>query len=146
MNRSTFNNVNRMGNGWHNNYMGYHSGWVHGYWNGHYPGGFGWRPYGYGYGYPGSAATAVTAAMAGSAVWAAASAWAWEWGSVGAFLLDDGPDALQLGLLELLQSVLRRRTTAAEMPWSRSSRSSTTTLSRSIPRRPRPIRPSPIRR
>ena len=34
--------------------MGYHSGWAHGYWNGHYPGGFGWRPYGgyggYGYG------------------------------------------------------------------------------------------------
>jgi tetratricopeptide (TPR) repeat protein len=50
-NRSTtINNVNRMGNGWHNNYMGYHSNWVHGYWNGHYPGGFGWRPYG-GYGY-----------------------------------------------------------------------------------------------
>ena len=41
--------MNRMGYGWHNNYMGYHSGWVHGYWNGHYPGGFGWRPYGYGY-------------------------------------------------------------------------------------------------
>ena len=50
VNRSTaINNVNRMGTGWHNNYMGYHSGWVHGYWNGHYPGGFGWRPYGYGY-------------------------------------------------------------------------------------------------
>jgi hypothetical protein len=41
-----------MGNGWQNNYMGYHSNWVHGYWNGHYPGGFGWRPYG-GYGYGG---------------------------------------------------------------------------------------------
>jgi tetratricopeptide (TPR) repeat protein len=55
INRSTtVNNVNRMGNGWQNNYMGYHSGWVHGYWNGHNPGGFGWRPYGgyggYGYG------------------------------------------------------------------------------------------------
>ena len=51
INRSTtINNVNRMGAGWRNNYMGYHSGWVHGYWNGHYPGGFGWRPYG-GYGY-----------------------------------------------------------------------------------------------
>jgi tetratricopeptide (TPR) repeat protein len=51
VNRSTtINNVNRMGyGGWHNNYAGYHSGWAHGYWNGHYPGGFGWR----GYGYPG---------------------------------------------------------------------------------------------
>jgi tetratricopeptide (TPR) repeat protein len=47
---TTINNVNRMGAGWHNNYVGYHSNWVHGYWNGHYPGGFGWRPYG-GYGY-----------------------------------------------------------------------------------------------
>ncbi len=54
VNRSTtINNVNRMGSGWHNNYMGYHSGWVHGYWNGHNPGGFGWRPYGVGYGNPG---------------------------------------------------------------------------------------------
>ena len=44
-------NVNRVGAGWHNPYMGYHQGWVHGYWNGHYPGGWGWR--GYGYGYPG---------------------------------------------------------------------------------------------
>jgi hypothetical protein len=26
---------------------------VHGYWNGHNAGGFGWRPYGYGFGYPG---------------------------------------------------------------------------------------------
>jgi tetratricopeptide (TPR) repeat protein len=51
---NNFNNVNRMGYGWHNPYMGYHNGWVHGYWNGHYPGGFGWRPYGYGgFGYPG---------------------------------------------------------------------------------------------
>jgi tetratricopeptide (TPR) repeat protein len=51
---NSFNNVNRMGAGWHNPYMGYHQGWVHGYWNGHYPGGFGWRPYGYGgYGYGG---------------------------------------------------------------------------------------------
>jgi tetratricopeptide (TPR) repeat protein len=47
---NTFNNVNRMGGGWQNNYMGYHSNWVHGYWNGHNPGGFGWRPNGYGYG------------------------------------------------------------------------------------------------
>jgi len=46
---NTFNNVNRMGAGWNNPYMGSHAGWVHGYWNGHYPGGFGWRPYGYGY-------------------------------------------------------------------------------------------------
>ena len=48
-------NVNRMGTGWNNPYMGYHQGWVHGYWNGHYPGGFGWRNYGngLGYGYPG---------------------------------------------------------------------------------------------
>jgi tetratricopeptide (TPR) repeat protein len=47
-------NVNRVGAGWNNSYMGYHQGWVHGYWNGHYPGGWGWRPYGYGgYGYGG---------------------------------------------------------------------------------------------
>jgi tetratricopeptide (TPR) repeat protein len=53
---NTFNNVNvnRMGYGWHNPYLGYHQGWVHGYWNGHYPGGFGWRPWGYGgWGYGG---------------------------------------------------------------------------------------------
>ena len=41
---------NRMGAGWHNPYMGYHQGWAHGYWNGHYAGGWGWRPYGFGYG------------------------------------------------------------------------------------------------
>jgi tetratricopeptide (TPR) repeat protein len=43
-------NANRMGAGWNNPYMGYHQGWVHGYWNGNYAGGWGWRPYGYGYG------------------------------------------------------------------------------------------------
>ena len=47
-------NVNRIANrpgiGWNNRYLGYHQGWVHGYWNGHYPGGWGWRG---GYGYPG---------------------------------------------------------------------------------------------
>jgi tetratricopeptide (TPR) repeat protein len=42
-------NVNRIGVGWNNPYVGYHQGWVHGYWNGHYPGGFGWRAFGYGY-------------------------------------------------------------------------------------------------
>ena len=47
-------NVNRFnsyngGYGWRGAYGGYHSGWVHGYWNGHYfPGG-----YGSGFGYPG---------------------------------------------------------------------------------------------
>jgi hypothetical protein len=58
-------NVNRFVNrpclGWNNPYLGYHRGWVHGYWNGHYPGGWAWRgDYGYpgygywgGYGYPG---------------------------------------------------------------------------------------------
>ena len=36
--------------GWHNSpYAGYHAGWVHGYWNGHYPG-WGWGGYGLGYG------------------------------------------------------------------------------------------------
>jgi tetratricopeptide (TPR) repeat protein len=36
--------------GWHNSpYAGYHAGWVHGYWNGHYPG-WGWGGYGPGYG------------------------------------------------------------------------------------------------
>jgi tetratricopeptide (TPR) repeat protein len=47
---NNFNNVNRMGVGWHNPYMGYHQGWYHGYWNGNFGGGWGWRPYGYGYG------------------------------------------------------------------------------------------------
>jgi tetratricopeptide (TPR) repeat protein len=49
VNRVTnFNSVNRMGVGWHNPYLGYHSGWAHGYWNGNLGGGWGWRPYGYG--------------------------------------------------------------------------------------------------
>jgi tetratricopeptide (TPR) repeat protein len=43
-------NVNRMGVGWHNPYMGSHQGWYHGAWNGNFGGGWGWRPYGYGYG------------------------------------------------------------------------------------------------
>jgi tetratricopeptide (TPR) repeat protein len=42
--------ANRPGMGWHNPYLGYHQNWMHGYWNGHYPGGWGWRG---GYGYPG---------------------------------------------------------------------------------------------
>ena len=46
---TTLTNVNRMGAGWHNPYIGYHGGWNHGYWNGHYAGGWGWRPYGFGY-------------------------------------------------------------------------------------------------
>jgi len=47
-------NVNRMGAGWNNPYLGYHQGWVHGSWNGNYPGGWGFRNYGYGgYGYGG---------------------------------------------------------------------------------------------
>ena len=47
-------NINRIagrpGVGWNNRYLGYHQRWLHGYWNGHYPGGWGWRG---GYGYPG---------------------------------------------------------------------------------------------
>jgi hypothetical protein len=43
-------NINRMGVGWHNPYVGYHQGWNHGYWNGNFGGGWGWRPWGYGYG------------------------------------------------------------------------------------------------
>lgn len=47
-------NMRTLGNapavGWHNQYLGYHQNWFHGYWNGHYPGGWGWRG---GYGYPG---------------------------------------------------------------------------------------------
>jgi tetratricopeptide (TPR) repeat protein len=36
--------------GWHTSpYAAYHAGWVHGYWNGHYPG-WGWGGYGLGYG------------------------------------------------------------------------------------------------
>jgi hypothetical protein len=58
-------NVNQLGNrssvGWHNPYLGYHQRWVHGTWNGHHPGGWGWRGgagfpgygYGGGYGLPG---------------------------------------------------------------------------------------------
>jgi tetratricopeptide (TPR) repeat protein len=42
--------ANRPGLGWNNRYLAYHQGWVHGYWNGHFPGGWGWRG---GYGYPG---------------------------------------------------------------------------------------------
>jgi tetratricopeptide (TPR) repeat protein len=50
---NTFNNVNVnhfAGGpaGWHNPYYGSHAGFVHGYWGGHYAGGWGWRPYGYG--------------------------------------------------------------------------------------------------
>jgi len=48
-------NANRIANrpavGWHNPYMGYHQRWVHGYWNGHHPGGGAWRGR---YGYPGN--------------------------------------------------------------------------------------------
>lgn len=56
VNRGGFNNAGvnqlagRPGIGWNNRYMGYHQNWVHGYWNGHHPGGWGWRG---GYGYPG---------------------------------------------------------------------------------------------
>ncbi len=56
VNRAGFNRVGanamagRQGVGWNNRYMGYHQGWVHGYWNGHHPGGWNWRG---GYGSPG---------------------------------------------------------------------------------------------
>ena len=40
--------VNRLGVGWNNPYKRYHDKWVHGYWIGHYPGGFGWRSFGSG--------------------------------------------------------------------------------------------------
>ncbi len=47
---STLNNanVNRTGVLWNNPYKGLHQGWVHGYWNGRYSGGLGWRPFGFG--------------------------------------------------------------------------------------------------
>ncbi len=48
----TFNNLNlahQSGFGWNNPYWGYHQGWMHGYWNGHYPGGWGWNNYWGGY-------------------------------------------------------------------------------------------------
>ncbi len=52
-------NINRAGRGWNNPYGGYHNGWVHGNWNGHY-GGLGYGGLGYGgwggyrgWGYPG---------------------------------------------------------------------------------------------
>jgi len=60
--RNTNINVNRVNNfgnanfgnrgfGWHSPYYGYHSGWVNGYWGGHYPGwGRGWGYGGFGYG------------------------------------------------------------------------------------------------
>ena len=41
---------NRPAFGYQNRYLNYHRDWIHGYWNGHYPGGWGWRG---GYGYPG---------------------------------------------------------------------------------------------
>ena len=44
---------NRMGVGWRNPYMGYHQNWHHGYWNGNFGNGWGWRPYGGGYGFGG---------------------------------------------------------------------------------------------
>ena len=40
--------VNRAGVGWNSPYVGYRQGWVHGYWDGDYPGGYGWRRLGYG--------------------------------------------------------------------------------------------------
>jgi tetratricopeptide (TPR) repeat protein len=43
--------VNGSGIGWHNPYMGYHQGWVHGYWNGNHAGGWAGRG---GNGYPGN--------------------------------------------------------------------------------------------
>ncbi len=49
---TTFNNLNvahQGGWGWNNPYWGYHQGWMHGYWNGHYPGGWGWGNYWGGY-------------------------------------------------------------------------------------------------
>jgi len=48
--------------GYQNRYLGYHRDWLHGYWNGHYPGGWGWRVassypgYGYWGGYGGGPA------------------------------------------------------------------------------------------
>lgn len=58
-NFNNFNHLNPANRGWYNPYSAYHSGWVHGYWNGHY-GGYGWgsglgyRGWGYGgWGYPG---------------------------------------------------------------------------------------------
>jgi len=48
--------------GYQNRYLGYHRDWLHGYWNGHYPGGWGWRAassypgYGYWGGYGGGPA------------------------------------------------------------------------------------------
>jgi tetratricopeptide (TPR) repeat protein len=56
---NNLNNVNRVGNlnvannagwGWHNPYSGYHQGWAHGYWNGHYPGYWGGYPGYWGWG------------------------------------------------------------------------------------------------
>jgi hypothetical protein len=50
VNRITNVNVaNRAGWGWHNPYWANHSGWVHGYWNGHYPG-YGGAGWGWGFG------------------------------------------------------------------------------------------------
>jgi hypothetical protein len=60
INRTTnVNNITRVntfngGYGWRGPYGGYHSNWVHGYWNGHYyprGWGWGWGGWGYPYGY-----------------------------------------------------------------------------------------------
>ena len=51
--------------------------------------------------------------------------------------MDDGPDALQLGLLELFQPLLWRRIRRGKCR-GRTAAGSTTTPSRSIPRRPSP--------
>jgi tetratricopeptide (TPR) repeat protein len=47
-NRVDNTNVNRLGIGWNNPFKRYHATWIHGYWTGQYPGGFGWRSFGSG--------------------------------------------------------------------------------------------------
>ena len=63
-------------------YLGYHQGWVHGYWNGHHPGGWGWRNgYGYpGYGYWGGYGGADWDMADSAGGSARAWVWAWAWG------------------------------------------------------------------
>lgn len=51
-NPRTLNNLSvahQGGWGWNNPYWGYHQGWMHGYWNGNYPGRWGWGRYWGGY-------------------------------------------------------------------------------------------------
>ena len=89
--------------------MGYHQGWHHGYWNGNFGGGWGWRPYGYGYGLR---RLGLWARRLRLRTWRRPGIGPGHGDGLGAFVVDVRPDAVQLGLLELLQPLLWRQVTA----------------------------------